>query len=248
MKIGMIGLGKAAKAVINVLIKNPKLEILWIIKLNKDQSIYQPESGSNKIPLYSINEISIEKFLDQSPVDVIIDFSICEAITFYGKQAAKRHISLITAVSNYPIEKSALLKELANETCVFHSPNITVGVNFLIYAAKKLKKIAPNADINVIEEHFSSKNEISGTAKVIAETLGLETDKLKSIRAGGIVGTHEILFGFPYQTVRLKHESISREAFGNGILFILDNLNFKINGLYSMEDLIAPYFLEDKQI
>lgn len=248
MKIGMIGLGKAAKAVINVLIKNPKLEILWIIKLNKDQSIYQPESGSNQIPLYSINEISIEKFLDQSPVDVIIDFSICETITFYGKQAAKRHISLITAVSNYPIEKSALLKELANETCVFHSPNITVGVNFLIYAAKKLKKIAPNADINVIEEHFSSKNEISGTAKVIAETLGLEKDKLKSIRAGGIVGTHEILFGFPYQTVRLKHESISREAFGNGILFILDNLNFKINGLYSMEDLIAPYFLEDKQI
>lgn len=198
MKIGMIGLGKAAKAVINVLIKNPKLEILWIIKLNKDQSIYQPESGSNQIPLYSINEISIEKFLDQSPVDVIIDFSICETITFYGKQAAKRHISLITAVSNYPIEKSALLKELANETCVFHSPNITVGVNFLIYAAKKLKKIAPNADINVIEEHFSSKNEISGTAKVIAETLGLEKDKLKSIRAGGIVGTHEILFGFPY--------------------------------------------------
>ncbi len=53
---------------------------------------------------------------------------------------------------------------------------------------------------------------------------------------------HEILFGFPYQTVRLKHESISREAFGNGILFALDNLPSGQPGLYTMEDLILPYF------
>ena len=83
---------------------------------------------------------------------------------------------------------------------------------------------------------------MSGTAKVIAKQLDLDESQIKTIRAGGIIGTHEILFGFPYQTVRLKHESISREAFGNGIVFAVDQLQGKSKGFYSMEDLLLPYF------
>lgn len=84
--------------------------------------------------------------------------------------------------------------------------------------------------------------EISGTAKVIARELDVPEEQIKSLRAGGIIGTHEILFGFPYQTVRLKHESISREAFGSGILFAIENIKNKPKGFYSMEDLLLPYF------
>ena len=49
---------------------------------------------------------------------------------------------------------------------------------------------------------------------------------------------HEILFGFPYQTVRMKHRSIAREAFGNGILFAIQNLPRKSRGFYTMENLL----------
>jgi 4-hydroxy-tetrahydrodipicolinate reductase len=62
------------------------------------------------------------------------------------------------------------------------------------------------------------------------------------------VGVHEILFGFPHQTVRLRHESISREAFGNGIVFAIQNLVGKPKGFYSMESLLLPYFkLQDSE-
>ena len=117
--------------------------------------------------------------------------------------------------------------------------------NFLIITAKILKNIAPYTDIEVIEEHFKDKPEVSGTAKVIARELDLPEENIKSVRAGGIIGVHEILFGFPYQTVRLKHESITREAFGNGILFAIDNLQGKPKGFYSMEDLLLPFFKLD---
>jgi len=70
----------------------------------------------------------------------------------------------------------------------------------------------------------------------------LEKSDINSVRAGGIVGKHEIIFGFPYQTVRLIHESISREAFGNGVLFVAENLINKPIGLYNFEDLLIPYF------
>jgi 4-hydroxy-tetrahydrodipicolinate reductase len=109
-------------------------------------------------------------------------------------------------------------------------------------AAKILKKIAPYTDIEIIEEHFKLKPEVSGTAKVIANQLDISLGEIKTIRAGGIIGVHEILFGFPYQTVRLRHESISREAFGNGVLFAMDNLRSKPAGLYTMEQLLQPYF------
>jgi 4-hydroxy-tetrahydrodipicolinate reductase len=115
-------------------------------------------------------------------------------------------------------------------------------------SAKILKTIAPYTDIEIIEEHFKLKPEVSGTAKVLAKQLDIDESKIKTIRAGGIIGTHEILFGFPYQTVRLKHESISREAFGNGIMFAVEQLQGKAKGFYSMEDLLLPFFnLKDEE-
>ena len=76
---------------------------------------------------------------------------------------------------------------------IFSSANITVGINFLMLASKVLKNIAPETDIEVIEEHFRQKQEVSGTAKKIADTLDVPEDTIKSVRAGGIVGIHEIL-------------------------------------------------------
>lgn len=124
----------------------------------------------------------------------------------------------------------------------YFAPNITLGVNYLLFAASLLKNIAPGVDIEVIEEHFKAKSGVSGTAVKIAETLDLEVENINSLRAGGIVGKHEVVFGFPYQTVRLVHESISREAFGSGALFAAENIKDKPNGFYNFEDILRPYF------
>lgn len=197
--------------------------------------------------IYSSAHISCSQLLEQHPVDIIIDFSSETGVNFYGEDARKRNISIISAVSSYSSSQLEYLHSLASDTKVIHSPNITLGINFLIIAAKILKNIAPFADIEILEEHFKSKPEVSGTAKVIAKNLELTEESIKTIRAGGIIGVHEIIFGFPYQTVRLKHESISREAFGNGIIFAANNLPDHKKGLFTMEDLLVPYFqLNDK--
>ena len=61
---------------------------------------------------------------------------------------------------------------------------------------------------------------------------------------GGIVGKHEIVFGFPNQTVRLIHESISRKAFGQGDIFAAKWLVNIPNGLYSMENIVTDMMRE----
>lgn len=247
MRVGQLGFGKTGKAVASVLLDSRKCELQWVMrKSHKLEHRSVPEFlgiESNEPGLiYSIDEFDAAYLLDAHPVDIIVDFSSCDGLYYYAEEAKKRGIAIITAISEYPKHAEQHLLDLARHIRIVHSPNITLGINFLIVAAKVLQKIAPSIDIEIIEQHFKSKPELSGTARIIANGLGVEHDQIKSIRAGGIIGVHEILFGFPYQTVRLKHESISREAFGNGVLFAIEHLPECTSGLFNMEDLLIPHF------
>ena len=184
----------------------------------------------------------LHSLLSRWPVDIIIDFSSPSGVLYYGMEAARRGIAVLTAVSSYPDATHAHLRKMARQTRVLWSPNITLGVNLTILAAKIVRNLAPQADVQIIEQHFAAKAEVSGTARKIAQELSVTEESIRSVRAGGIVGVHEVLFGFPNETVRLTHESISREAFGTGVLFVLQHLLTEPNGLYSMEDLLLRHF------
>jgi 4-hydroxy-tetrahydrodipicolinate reductase len=252
MKVGLIGFGRTGRSVATVMLENSDTRLEWVIRRSSKLEhrsvpeflgIESPEPGL----IYCKDQFVADQLLDEHPVDAIVDFSSESGIDYYGKAAAERGIAIVCAISQFTESRQSLFDELANSTRVLWSPNITIGINFLLLAAQRLKKIAPYTDIEIIEEHFRDKPEVSGTAIRLAEGLGIEVEQIKVIRAGGIIGTHQILFGFPYQTVRLTHESISREAFGNGALFAVENLLQKPNGFYRMEDLLSPYFANDSE-
>lgn len=247
MKIGLIGFGKAGKAVANVILRSKDFSLEWVLKNKIEPGLSTAKEALNietedLSTIYSRSDINMDQFFRLHPVDIIIDFSDAESILQYGSAVADCGIKIISAISHYHDDQIAFLKQLSKTTTVFWSPNITLGVNYLLFAASLLKNIAPDVDIELIEEHFKAKPGISGTAVRIAETLDLETESINSVRAGGIVGKHEVIFGFPYQTVRLVHESISREAFGSGALFVAENIKNKKEGFYNFEDILKPYF------
>lgn len=251
MKIGLIGFGKTGRSVGAAILQNKSVCLEWILKqkqLLEDRSASEFLGIESDDPghIYSTQSVSIEELLDKHPVDVIIDFSSNKGIYIYGEIAASRRITVISAISHYREEDQHFLQKLSELTTVFWSPNITLGVNYLLFVSKLLKKIAPWVDIEIVEEHFKGKDGISGTAVKIAEALDVDKKDINSVRAGGIVGKHEVIFGFPYQTVRLIHESIAREAFGNGVLFVAENLKNKPSGLYTFEDILIPYFNADQ--
>jgi 4-hydroxy-tetrahydrodipicolinate reductase len=247
MKVGLMGFGRAGRSVARVLLESKETNLQWVIRRSsvlEHRSVPEFLGVESDEPglMYRRDEFTADELFDTHPVDFVIDFSSETGLDYYGEAAAQRGIGIVTAVSQYSPEQVSALRGFADRTVVMHSPNITLGINFLIIAAQILQKIAPYTDIEIIEEHFKQKPEVSGTARLIASTLDLPEESVKTVRAGGIIGVHEILFGFPYQTVRLRHESISREAFGNGILFAVKNLEGKPKALYRMEDLMIPYF------
>lgn len=247
MKVGLMGFGKTGKAVASVLLESKKVNLQWVLRQStrlEHRSVPEFLGVDSDEPglIYSTGEYDAETLLEKHPVDFIVDFSSEQGVDYYADAAARRGVSIISAVSSYPDAQVKLLEEKARQTAVLHSPNITLGINFLMMASRVLQNIAPYTDIEIVEEHFKRKPEVSGTARKIAGSLGIEPSAIKTIRAGGIIGVHEVIFGFPYQVVRLRHESISREAFGNGIIFALENMLGKEKGLYTMEDLLLPYF------
>ncbi|MBN1374874.1 MAG: dihydrodipicolinate reductase [Dehalococcoidia bacterium] len=247
MQAGLYGFGRAGKAVAAVLLQSKVAHLSWVIRKStvlQHRSVPEFLGIESDEPglIYPRDEWSPQQLFDKHPVDVVIDFSSSEAIVEYGKEAAGRDIAIVSAISEYSPKTIDLINSLAKQTRILWSPNITIGINFLMLAARVLTSIAPYIDIEIIEEHFKAKKEVSGTARKIARVLSLPEESIKTIRAGGIVSRHEILMGFPYQTIRLVHEAISREAFGNGALFAAQNLVKKSKGLYSMEDLLIPYF------
>lgn len=236
MRVGLLGYGKAGSAVANVLSEDPRFDLRWIARRsNKTGS--QTHPGTD-IPIIGLDSYTYAELFDRMPVDALVDFSRPESIRAYGQEVRQRGIIVVSAISAYSEDDLQYARSLSDNTRVLCSPNITLGINFLIVAAKLLRKIAPFADVEILEQHFREKPEVSGTARKIAETLEVDGERITSLRLGGIVGHHEVIFGFPHQTVRLTHESIRREAFGTGAAFALSQLAACNNGFYTFDDLL----------
>lgn len=248
LTIGLFGFGRTGSVVAKEIIKDEMLELVWVIR-NSDKN--EGEYASRLLgfshdvgKIFSVQHIDFEQFYELNNVDVIIDFSNTSSVNEY-KRAGKYGIRVVSAISNYNENNFEQLKMISKEIAVLYSPNITIGVNFLIEASKLLKKIVPNADIEIIEEHFREKKSVSGTALRIAQDLDIDSEEhVKSVRVGGIVGTHEVIFGLPNQTIRIKHESINRAAFGQGAIYAAKWIMNKDKDMYSMEEAISSFMTQ----
>lgn len=236
LRVGLMGYGKAGQAVTRVLATDPRYSLQWVLR--RQAASGAVVEGHPGIPVAAVSGAQLGGWLDAHPVDAIVDFSDADAVYGYGEQVRARRIMLVSAISSYTAQHQTYLQSLGQHTRVLCSPNITLGINFLLLAARLLRGIAPFADVEIVEQHFREKPEISGTARKIARMLQLEDDKVTSLRVGGIVGHHEVIFGFPHQTVRLIHDAIRREAFGTGAAYALQELGHRPVGLYALDDLL----------
>jgi len=236
MKVGLVGYGKAGSAVAGVLQQDPRYDVQWVATRSGTPAVTTVHDV--QLPRVALEASTFGAWLDAHPVDALVDFSSADSCAMYGEQVKRRGLMLVSAISSYNAQQLAYIESLGAHAPVLCSPNITVGINFLIMAAKLLREIAPFADVEIVEQHFREKPEVSGTAKKIAQSLAVDDEKIISMRLGGIVGHHEVIFGFPHQTVRLIHESIRREAFGTGVAFALGELQHCGKGFYTFDDLL----------
>ncbi len=238
VRVGLFGHGRAGQAVAQALLADDLIDLRWVARRHLPPDSLDHLPGT-QVPVIATGGDALDELISHRPIDALVDFSSADSAAHYLDAVRRHRLMLVSAVSSYAPQQLAAIRALADTCRVMCSPNITVGINFLIVAARLLRTIAPQADIEIIEQHFRDKPEVSGTARRMARTLDLDEARITSLRLGGIVGHHEVVFGFPHQTVRLTHDSIRREAFGTGAAFALRELRQREAGFYTMEELIA---------
>ena len=194
--------------------------------------------------------------------DVIIDFSNPAALDSMLAYAVAQKTPIVICTTGFNEEQLAAIDEAAKTIPVFFSANMSIGVNLISELAKKAAEVLyPGFNIEIVEAHHNQKLDApSGTALMIAdeiasvlpEQVDYETNRaakrekrpvneigIHAVRAGTIVGEHEIIFGGPDEVVKISHHAASRKIFANGALNAAAFLAGKAAGKYSMKDLIG---------
>ncbi len=121
---------------------------------------------------------------------------------------------------------------------VFHAPNFAVGAVLMIRFAAEAVRHLPKAEI--VELHHDTKLDApSGTAQATAAAMGGRVP-IHSVRLPGLVAHQEVILGGPGQTLTIRHDTTSREAFLPGVLLALERLRDLPAGLtVGLEMLLA---------
>ena len=191
--------------------------------------------------------------------DVIIDFSHHSAIYEVAEYAEKFNTPVVLCTTGQTEEELAEIQALAKNVPVFFSANMSMGVALLCELAKKSAEVLPDAEIEIIEKHHSAKLDApSGTALMLANAIKSVRDKLKfvlgrngrqardkneigihAVRAGSIVGEHEVILATKNEIITVSHSAMSRCVFADGAIAAAKWIKGKPAGMYTMQDMIG---------
>jgi len=209
-----------------------------------------------KFPVYKkLSEVKEE-------ADVVIDFSVPEALQGMLDAAVDKHIPVVVATTGLEKEHEKIIKDCSSKIAVFQAANMSLGINLLKELIKQSASVLGDGfDIEIIEKHHRTKRDApSGTALVLAEVLKQvhndpveyiygrkNKNKLRrneeigihAVRAGNIVGEHDVMFAGKDEVLSLKHTAYSKGLFAIGALKAAAYIIPKRAGLYTMESMIA---------
>ena len=163
-----------------------------------------------------------------SGADVAVDFTRPEAVEENVRLALEAGLPVVIGTTGFHQEGVAALAR-AHELPVFYAPNFALGAVLMMRFAAEAGKVMPNVEI--VELHHDGKLDApSGTAKATAALLPDGTP-IHSVRLPGLVAHQEVIFGGPGQTLTIRHDTTSREAFVPGVLLALDQVGSLPPGL-----------------
>ena len=191
--------------------------------------------------------------------DVIIDFSHHSTIEDTLSYAIKTKTPIVIATTGFNDEELTKIKKASNIIPIFHSSNMSLGVNVLVKLVKEAAKSLNGFDIEIIEKHHNKKLDApSGTAVMIANGVKEvlpdseyiygrhgRSDKRSSneigihaIRGGTIVGEHTTIFAGHDEVVEIKHTAQSKDIFAKGAIAAAKFLVKQEAGYYNMNNML----------
>jgi 4-hydroxy-tetrahydrodipicolinate reductase len=160
--------------------------------------------------------------------DAAIDFTRPEAVAGNVERCLVAGAPVVIGTTGFDHEAVDAAARAAAVPC-FHAPNFALGAVLMMRFAEEAARSFPRAEI--VELHNEAKRDApSGTAKATAARMGTGP-AIHSVRLPGLVAHQEVIFGGAGETLTIRHDTTSREAFVPGVLLALEKVRALPPGL-----------------
>ncbi|SEH14384.1 4-hydroxy-tetrahydrodipicolinate reductase [Thermoleophilum album] len=152
--------------------------------------------------------------------DVMVDFTTPAVAADNARTALERGVHVVMGTTGADFESVAR----SGGANLFVAPNFAIGAVLMMEFARLA---APHMrECEIVELHHEAKLDApSGTAKRTAELVraagGNVHEPIHSVRLPGLVAHQEVIFGGLGQTLSIRHDTTSREAFMPGVLLAI---------------------------
>jgi len=156
--------------------------------------------------------------------EAMVDFTVPGAALANVQDAITAGVPSVVGTTGWDVEP---VRDAP--VAVFYAPNFALGAVLLMRFAAAASRYLEAAEI--VELHHEGKlDRPSGTAKLTAQRMAGEVP-IHSVRLPGLNAHQEVVFGSAGQTLTMRHDAISREAYTPGVLLALDKLHTLPPGL-----------------
>jgi 4-hydroxy-tetrahydrodipicolinate reductase len=179
--------------------------------------------------------------------DVLIDFASAETTAEFARLAAVHKKTFMSGTTGLAPTELDVLKQAAGKIPVLYAANTSLSLAAMKQITTLAAKLLSNFDYDIAitdEHHRMKKDAPSGTAKALGEAVargngGKKAPSYSSIRAGSIVGEHEVIFAGSDEIIRLHHSVTDRRVFARGAVAAAVWLHNKAPGFYGMDDVLG---------
>jgi len=153
--------------------------------------------------------------------DVAVDFTRPDSVAGNVERCLSAGVPVVIGTTGFDAGAVDADARAKGVPC-FHAPNFSQGAILMMRFAEEAAGSFPRAEI--VELHNEAKLDApSGTAKATAARMGTGPT-IHSVRLPGLVAHQEVIFGGPGETLTIRHDTTSREAFVPGVLLALDKV------------------------
>jgi len=199
-----------------------------------------------------------------SSVDAVIDFTAPAVTLAHARLAAEQGTALIVGTTGFSAGQSSELQSLAEKTVIVQAANFSVGVNLLLGLTEQAASVlGDDYDIEIVEMHHRHKVDApSGTALALGQAaasgrdVNLDTVSTRvrdgitgprpsgnigfaTLRGGGVVGDHTVMFASEGERFELTHKAGDRGVFAAGAVRAALWAKSQQAGFYSMRDVLG---------
>lgn len=240
--------------------REPQLKIVGAVEKEVTEPQLLLPDGSATVPFSS----ELKSILVSCQPQVVVDFTASEATMAAVRQATEHKVNLVIGTTGLTPQNLNEIDQLsrAHGVGAIVAPNFALGAVVMIHLAKLAAKFFDYAEIIELHHHLKA-DAPSGTAlatakamvevrgkpfsypstakQTLAGTRGGQVDgvALHSVRLPGLMASQEVIFGVAGQTLSLRHDTISRECYGPGVILAIKEVVKRKGLVYGLDTLLG---------